>query len=92
MTRDEILRAVTAHLREELPPEERAAPLTDGTALMTGGLLDSSGTLALVAFLEQRFGCKLAAYEMDVEYLDTPARIADLVLSKLRPGQAGPSQ
>ena len=84
MSREEILRLIKDHLRRELPAEA-GVELEDTTPLLTGGLLDSSGTLALAAFLEERFGCKLHAYEMAVEYLDTPAKIAALVRSKVSP-------
>jgi acyl carrier protein len=69
-------------LREFLPGEDPAA-LTDATPLITGGILDSLGTIKLVAFLEQRFEIQIQAHETMVDYLDSVSDIAQLVCSKL---------
>jgi acyl carrier protein len=69
-------------LREFLPGENPDA-LTDATPLISGKVLDSLATLKLVAFLEERFGVRIEAYEADIEHLDTIPKIAGLVESKL---------
>ncbi|WP_333839660.1 acyl carrier protein [Pelomicrobium sp.] len=68
-------------LREFLPGEDPDA-LTDGTPLITGGVLDSIATLKLVLFIEERFGVTLQAHETDPEHLDTLAQITSLIRSK----------
>jgi acyl carrier protein len=67
---------------QEFLPGEDPNELTDTTRLITGGVLDSIGTLKLVLFLEERFGITLQAHETDPDYLDTIAAIANLVESK----------
>ena len=56
--------------------------LTDGTPLMTTGVLDSIGTLKLVTFLEEQFSIALEAHEASVDHLNTIKDIAGLVRSK----------
>ena len=65
-------------LREFLPGED-PAELTDRTPLITGGVLDSIGTLKLVVFLERRFGVVVEAHEAGIDHLDSVAAIAALI-------------
>lgn len=67
----------------EFLPGERPEELTDSTPLITGGILDSLATLKLVAFLEERYGVEVEAYELSADYMDTVSSIATLVHSKM---------
>jgi acyl carrier protein len=69
-------------LKEFLPGEDPSA-LTDSTALMTTGILDSLATLKLVTYLEEEFGIVVDAHEADAENLNTLEDIVRLVSSKL---------
>jgi acyl carrier protein len=83
MTSDEaIATAVKQFILDEFLPGEDPDELTPNTPLITSSILDSVGTLKLVAFLEERFNIGLAAHEADVEYLNTIADIVKLVESK----------
>jgi acyl carrier protein len=64
-----------------LPGEDPSA-LTEQTPLISTGILDSIATLRLVAFLEEQFGVRLEAHEVNVDHLDTVAAITQLVLAK----------
>lgn len=68
-------------LNEFLPGEDPTA-LTDTTALVTTGILDSIAVLKVVTFLESEFGITLEAHETGVENLNTLPDIARLVMSK----------
>ena len=68
-------------LNEFLPGEDPAA-LTDSTALVTTGILDSIAILKVVTFLESQFGITLEPHEAVVENLNTLSDIARLVTSK----------
>lgn len=68
-------------LREFLPGQD-PQELTDTTPLITGGVLDSIGTLRLVLFIEEHFGVTLQAHETDPDYIDSIAAIASLIRSK----------
>jgi acyl carrier protein len=77
-----ILRIVRDYILEEFLPGEDPSELREDTPLITGGVLDSIGTLRLVTFLEERFHVTLEAHEAGVEHLDTLERIARLLESK----------
>jgi acyl carrier protein len=80
---EEVKEIVKGYILEEFLPGENPAELTDSTALITGGILDSLATIKLVAFLEQRFQVKIEAHETMVDYLNTIPDIAQLVSSKM---------
>jgi acyl carrier protein len=53
-----------------------AGSLRDDTSFMESGILDSTGVLELVAFLESSFGIKVSDREMIPENLDSVDRAA----------------
>jgi acyl carrier protein len=67
-------------LREFLPGEDPDA-LTDGTPLISSGILDSLATLKLVTYLEERFGITVPPNDVE-QSLSTIAEIVKLVRSK----------
>ena len=79
---EEVKDAVHAYILREFLPGEDPAELTDSTPLITGGVLDSIGTLKLVVFLEERFGVSIEAHEAAADQLDSISLIADLVARK----------
>jgi acyl carrier protein len=81
---DEIKQALSHFILQEFLPGEDPGELTDATPLITGGVLDSIATLKLVLFLEERYGVKFEAHEVDPEHMDTIADITTLVSSKKR--------
>lgn len=79
----DIKATVKNFILEKWLPGEDENSLTDATPLLSGGILDSISTIELVAFLEERFGVKFAAYEVSEERLDTLNTIADTITAKL---------
>jgi acyl carrier protein len=82
MTEQEIKSTVKTYILNEFLPGEDAAALTDTTALISTGILDSIALLNVVGFLEKQFGITLQAYETTVEHLNTLSDIARLVAAK----------
>jgi acyl carrier protein len=82
MDESEIKAAVKNFILNEYLPGEDPAALTDTTALMTTGILDSIAVLKVVTFLEKNFGITLEPHEAVVENLNTLSDIARLVKSK----------
>ena len=78
----DIKAAVKTFILNEYLPGEDPAALTDTTALMTTGVLDSIAVLKMVTFLESQFGITLEPHEAVVENLNTLSDIARLVMSK----------
>ena len=58
--------------------------LKDDDSLLERGIMDSTGVLELVAFLETEFGVKVADEELVPENLDSVSRIAAFIGSKPR--------
>ena len=67
---------------ERAPPGEDPGELTGRTPLITGGILDSIGTLKLVTYLEEQFAITIDAYEAGIDHLDTVDQIVGLVAEK----------
>lgn len=83
LSMQEVKEIIKGYILKEFLPGENPAELTDSTPLITGGILDSLGTIKLVVFLEERFQIKIEAHETMADYLDTIADIAQLVSSKI---------
>jgi acyl carrier protein len=60
-----------------------AGDLQDDTSFMESGLLDSTGVLDLVAFLEGAYAFKIQPVEMLPENLDSVNRVSAFVARKL---------
>jgi acyl carrier protein len=82
LTLPEISATIKAYILETFLRGEDPAALTEATPLVTGGILDSLGTIMLVGFLEERFQIRIEAHETMVDYLNTIADMAQLVHSK----------
>jgi acyl carrier protein len=78
-----IIETVKAYILEEFLPGEDPAQLTESTALVSSGVLDSISVLKVVNFLEDTYSISVAPHEADAEHLDTLKSIAALVASKL---------
>jgi acyl carrier protein len=79
---EDIKSTVKEYILQEFLPGEDPNELTNATPLITGGVLDSIGTVKLVMFIEERFEVTLEAHETDPDYLDTIESISNLILSK----------
>jgi acyl carrier protein len=80
---DPIKPAVKRFILEESLPGERPEALTDETALMAEGVLDSLMTLRLVSSLEKEFNVALAPREVDADYVNTLPSVAKLARTKI---------
>jgi acyl carrier protein len=79
---EETAKVVHHYILQEFLAGEDPGELTEGTPLITGGILDSIRTLKLVVFLEEHFDIRVEAYEAGVEHLDSIGQIAALVERK----------
>jgi len=82
MDQETIKATVKNFILNEFLPGEDPAALTDTTALVTTGILDSIAVLKAVTFLETQFGITIEPHEAVVENLNTLSDIARLVISK----------
>lgn len=82
MNGDQIQAIVKDYLLSEFLPGEDPAELTNDMPLISSKIIDSIAAIKLVSFLEAQFGIEIQAHEVDIDRLDTIARIAQLVQSK----------
>jgi acyl carrier protein len=85
----EIKTEVRKYIAENFLPNAPAATIDDAMPLITGGVIDSIGMIALVSFLESRFEVEFMPREIDVHSLDTVERIEELMLKKLAGREPG---
>ena len=79
----EIAAAVRDYLLKEVLPGEDPSALTESTPLVSSGVLDSISTARLVSHLENHFGIRLKASEVNAARLDSVALIVNTVQLKL---------
>ena len=60
-----------------------AAALSDSQSLLDAGIVDSTGVLEIIAFLETEFGIEVSNNEMVPENLDAVDNIVGYVARKL---------
>lgn len=77
--REFILQTILIGVMEE--------PLVDDDSFLQKGILDSTGVLELVGFLERQYGIACADHEITPENLDTLNAIARFVQGKLNGNQ-----
>lgn len=82
MMADKIRATIKDYLLTEFLPGEDPAELTDDMPLISSKIIDSIAAIKLVSYLEGQFGIQIEAHEVDIDRLDTIARITRLVQSK----------
>jgi acyl carrier protein len=80
--RSPIRARIRAYIADNLLLGE-AADLGDDTSLLESGLLDSTGAIEMVAFLEQSFAIAVTDHDLMADNFDSVARVATFVESKL---------
>lgn len=75
--------AVRTFIEENFLFRASSAELKDDQSLMAADLLDSTGVLELVAFLEEKFGIAMQDAEIVPENLDSISAISAFVTRKL---------
>jgi acyl carrier protein len=78
-----ILGRVRTFIVENFLFREDISGLADSESLLENGVMDSTGVLELVAFLETEFEIQMADAEIVPENLDSIAAIAEYVERKL---------
>ena len=82
-----MLAKVTEILRAQFPALRRVA-LGPDTALVSSGLLDSFALVALLAALDEALGVEIDVEQVELDALETPARLAALCLEARSRGPA----
>jgi acyl carrier protein len=59
-------------------------PINDDQSFLESGIIDSTGVLELIAFIEQKYGIAVADDELVPSNLDSVHRVASFIDSKLK--------
>jgi acyl carrier protein len=84
----EINRELRRFIGENFLYREDVEALSDEASLLEAGVIDSTGVLELIGFLETRFGIEVADEEMLPQNLDSIRAISAYVQRKLAPSAA----
>jgi acyl carrier protein len=82
MTQEEVRTRVHQFIRKNFLFDEKT-PLTDDQSLLGSGVVDSTGILELISFLEETCRVKFEDNELVADNFDTIARIAGFITAKL---------
>ena len=84
----DISLAVRRFIGENFLFRDSGEAVTPDASLLDAGIIDSTGVLELVCFLESTFGIQIADEEMLPENLDSIAAIGAYVQRKIEPLRA----
>jgi acyl carrier protein len=85
---NDILKRVRAFIEENFLFRADVSDLADTDSLLENGVMDSTGILELVAFLESDFSLQMSDAEIVPDNLDSIASIAGYVERKLTTAMA----
>jgi acyl carrier protein len=85
MTDDQIKDELRQFIMKNFVFDKRRV-LKDEESLLESGVVDSTGILELIAYLEEHFEVKVEDIEFRAENFDTIERITTFVARKLSPG------
>jgi acyl carrier protein len=83
MAMDNVLGRVRTFIEENFLFREDISQLADSDSLLENGVMDSTGILELVAFLESDFSIQMSDAEIVPDNLDSIAAIASYLERKL---------
>ena len=76
----ETRRRVRQYILENLMFSDDPSQLPDDVSLLDRGIIDSTGVLEVVMFIEESFGVKVQDSDLLPDNFDSVARIADFVV------------
>lgn len=79
---DEIKATICAFVIENFLFGDDSHPLPSDSSLIDNDLIDSTGVLELVGFIEERFAIRVVDAEIVPDNLDSIDRIADFIARK----------
>ena len=84
-----IERDIRQFLSENFPLADEGAELGGGDSLIEAGVIESTGVLELIEYLEANYGIQISDEEVLPDNLDSIERIGRFVTAKLGDGSDG---
>jgi acyl carrier protein len=82
MEKAEIFSKILGLILQSSSQGQLKEQITNETPLLSSRLLDSIAVLRLVTLIEEEFNIEIEAFEVNVDNLDTIAKIAEFVSKK----------
>lgn len=82
MTREQIHDAILAFLRSNIVYDDKRA-IPDDESFLASGILDSTGILELIGFLEDTYAIKFEDEELVAANFDSLGKLSDFMAAKL---------
>lgn len=79
---DNVKNSVKKFIAQKLFFNSSSLSLEDKTSFLESGIIDSTGVLELIEFLQQEFQIKILDHEMLPENLDSLDNIANFIVKK----------
>ena len=76
---DDLKQVILDYIRQEYLEDDDDRELTEDTALITGGIVDSFSMVSLKRFVEKKYGVQIPDAEATPQVFDTVQGIAALV-------------
>lgn len=83
MHSDDVRKRVRKFIKERFMIGMAVDSLSDSDSMLEKGIIDSTGVLELVGFLEETFGLKVDDEELVPENLETVSNVVSFVARKL---------
>lgn len=80
----EVVTDVRGYIVERFLFGQGGDDLANDASFLDQGIVDSTGVLEIVMFLEQRFGIKVSDDELVPDNLDSISKVASFVMRKLK--------
>nr|AHN98023.1 Acyl carrier protein [uncultured bacterium lac193] len=80
----EVVTDVREYIVERFLFGQGGETLSNDASFLEEGIVDSTGVLEIVMFLEQRFGIKIKDDELVPDNLDSVSKVASFVVRKLK--------
>jgi len=79
MSKEEVVAALIAVIREKFLDGDRSGELTDESPLLEWGVLDSLNTAVLLKVIREDFGVEISPADVDAVHFRDVRSIADLI-------------
>lgn len=81
--REDTTARIRGFIISEFLFDDASAMLADSASLLDNGIMDSTGVLSLIMFLEEEFGITVPDEDVVPEYLDSVENLTAYVQSRL---------
>ena len=79
----EIKKEIHSYIKENILFDSADNPISDDDSFMENGIIDSTGILELVSFIEQKFDFKVGDEDLVPDNFDSVNNLSDYIKKKI---------